>query len=209
MVKWVSYNKIMDYFDSYSVMERKVEQLILGNSLETIFLLEMKDVYTTGSMFVKSDCNTNNLNDIPIIHSNRGGRITYHGPGQRVIYPILNLSLGNRNKDLQLYIKMLELWIINTLYSIGVKGFSIAKKPGVWVKTLNQEDRKIASIGIRVRKWVTYHGIAINIFTDLKKFDCIKPCGDSFKITSLKQLGYNISMCQFDILLKTEFNKVF
>jgi lipoyl(octanoyl) transferase len=208
MPQWISLPGLVDYNKALDLMQKQVEAVIsAGSQNEAIFLLEHSDIYTAGTGDKKP--RLIDKTDIPIIHTGRGGKATYHGPGQRVIYPILNLASEHREKDLKLYIRNLEQWIINTMSAIGVKAYTINDMVGIWVNDSNQP-AKIAAIGIRVRKWVTYHGIAVNISTDLSKFSSIIPCGISkFPVTSLNNLGIEISLSDFDNLLQQEFRKIF
>ena len=196
-----------DYNVTLEMMNQYVDNIIQGSMNETIFLLEHNQVYTAGS--TASETDIINATDIPIIYTQRGGKFTYHGPGQRVIYPLLNLANIKRTKDIKLYVRNLESWIINVLMELGVKAYIINGLVGIWIDSKNGP-AKIAAIGVRVKKWVTYHGIAINISTDLTKFNGIIPCGISnFSVTSLKELGIEISLNEFDQLLKQQFRKFF
>lgn len=206
MIEWITLPGLSSYLGTLHLMENKVEQAIKTGS-ETIYLVEHEDVYTAGTNFKPDELL--NPGNIPVIYTGRGGKFTYHGKGQRVIYPILNLAKENRQKDLKLYISMLEKWIINTLLHIGVKAYTIPGKVGIWVNDQG-ENVKIGAIGVRVKKWVTYHGISVNISTELNKFNGIIACGlDNFKVTSLEKFGIKIAFCQFDKILKTEFERVF
>lgn len=176
-----------------------------GEEPETIWLLEHPDVYTKG--LSGQDKELINPNSIPVVAVGRGGKFTYHGPGQRIIYPILNLN--KRQKDLRLYIQSLEEWVIVTLQELGLKAFRKPGFIGIWT-THNQQDQKIAAIGVRVSKWVTSHGIALNVNPNLSKFRGIIPCGiTNFGVTSLQQLGLEISFNQIDEILQRTFKQVF
>ncbi|RTK92504.1 MAG: lipoyl(octanoyl) transferase LipB [Rickettsiales bacterium] len=204
---WITLPELTDYNQAIEIMNQYVEDIIIGTGPETILLLEHDDVYTAGSSSLESELLNNN--NIPVIYTGRGGKFTYHGQGQRVIYPILDLKNANRVKDIKLYVRNLENWIINTLALINIKAYTIKGMVGIWVGD-SKGPAKIAAIGVRVKKWVTYHGIAINISTDLNKFNGIIPCGiNNFSVTSLEKLGINISFDEFDKLLKQEFRKVF
>ena len=206
MVEWVTLANFSNYLSTLKLMEDQVEQVIKGGP-ETIYLVEHEDIYTAGTNFKAEELL--NPGNIPVIYTGRGGKFTYHGKGQRVIYPILNLAQKNRQRDLKLYINMLEKWIINTLSQLGVKAYTIPGKVGIWVNDQGEKE-KIGEIGIRIKKWVTYHGVAINISTDLHKFNGIIACGlNDFKVTSLEKFGIKINFCQFDKILKTEFERVF
>ena len=164
MVKWITLPGLVDYQDGIKIMEDQL--LRVTNSIEpnTIFLLEHKEVYTAGTShnveeLLKPD-------SFPVIYTGRGGKFTYHGPGQRVIYPIINLNNTDKVKDLKLYITQLEKWIILTLAELDVNAFTIQGKVGIWVKNSRNIESKIGAIGIRVRKWVTYHGVSINLNPD-------------------------------------------
>jgi len=208
MVQFITITNLTNYQDSLVLMEDYVNKVINDATSERVYLVEHLDVYTAGTNYKQKEL-LNNYN-IPVIYTGRGGKFTFHGRGQRVIYPILNLNLPNRTKDLKLYIKMLEEWIINSLKRLGVEGYIIKDKVGIWVKTKDNIPSKIAAIGVRVRKWVTYHGIAVNISTDLNKFNGIIPCGlENSLVTSLNQLGIYIEMSEFDKILEAEFVKVF
>lgn len=204
MVQFVTLPNLSNYQDTLKLMENKVESVIEKSSPEVVYLVEHNSVYTAGTSF-KTDENLS----IPLVYTGRGGKLTYHGEGQRVIYPILDLSSKGRQKDLRLYIRMLEEWIIKSLLYLGVKAFTIDGMVGIWVQD-NGLPAKIASIGVRVKKWVTYHGIAVNISTDLSMFSSIIPCGlPDASTTSLKKLGVNVTLNEFDAIIKEEFVNIF
>lgn len=196
-----------DYLQTLALMEARVSQVINGTEEEIIYLVEHPDVYTAGTSYKIEELLT--PTDIPVIYTGRGGKFTYHGKGQRVIYPILDLSQGNRQKDIKLYVRQLEKWIINTLSYFGIHGYIVPDRVGIWVKE-GESEAKIAAIGVRIKKWVAYHGIAVNIATHLHKYNGIIPCGiKDFPVTSLLKLGVDISLSEFDKALKQEFKKVF
>ncbi|MCC8400156.1 MAG: lipoyl(octanoyl) transferase LipB [Rickettsia endosymbiont of Platyusa sonomae] len=207
MVQFVTLSGLSEYEDTVKLMEDKVASLINKSSKEVVYLVEYKDVYTAGTSF-----KANELlypGDIPVIYTNRGGKFTYHGSGQRVIYPIVDLASEWGQKDLKLYIKLLEEWIINSLLYFGIKAFTINGMVGIWVKE-NGVPAKIASIGVRVRKWIAYHGIAVNISTNLDMFSGIIACGlRDVPVTSLKKLGVDITLEQFDEVIKDKFFEIF
>ncbi len=207
MVQFITLSGLSEYKDTVKLMEDKVTSLIGKSSEETVYLVEYNDIYTAGTSFKASELL--NPRDIPVIYTNRGGKFTYHGTGQRVIYPILDLASEREQRDLKLYIKLLEEWIINSLLCFGIKAFTINGMVGVWVKK-NGIPAKIASIGVRVRKWVTYHGIAINVSTNLDMFSAIIACGlRDISMTSLKNLGINITLDQLDKVIKDKFFEIF
>ena len=193
-----------DYNTAQQAQEDALVKVIAGND-EVLFLNQLEDVYTAGT---SANIETDYFNkDIPLVKTGRGGQITYHGPGQIVAYPILNLN--NRDKDLKKYIENLQVWIINTLEHFNIKAFT-TDDVGVWVET-QTGIKKIAAIGIRVRKWVTFHGIALNVEPDLEKFNGIIPCGiKGHGVTSIKELlGDNISLKEVEDILVEEFNNIF
>lgn len=208
MVKWITLPGLVNYQEGIKIMEDQLVRVINSIEPNTIFLLEHKEVYTAGTSHNREELLKPNL--FPVIYTGRGGKFTYHGPGQRVIYPIINLDVANKDKDLKLYITRLEKWIILALTELGVKAFTIQGKVGIWVKNRQNIESKIGAIGIRVRKWVTYHGIAVNINPNLNNYSGIIPCGiNDFPITSLEEIGINISMTEFDIILKKKFIEIF
>ncbi|MCC8483624.1 MAG: lipoyl(octanoyl) transferase LipB [Rickettsia endosymbiont of Labidopullus appendiculatus] len=206
MVQFVTLSGLSEYEDTVKLMEDKVASLINKSSKEVVYLVEYKDIYTAGTSFKANELL--NPGDIPVIYTNRGGKFTYHGRGQRVIYPIVDLASEWGQKDLKLYIKLLEEWIINSLLYFGIKAFTINGMVGIWVKE-NGVPAKIASIGVRVRKWIAYHGIAVNISTNLDMFSGIIACGlRDVPVTSLKKLGVDITLEQFDEVIKDKFLEI-
>ena len=179
-VKPVDYNKSMEF------LERRVEDILLGKKNELLWILEHNTVYTAGTSSNKDDLINKN---IKIIKTNRGGKHTVHSPGQKIIYFVLNLN--KRGKDVRKLVSKIETCIIEILKEYKVKSCTDKKNIGIWVKKKNNL-MKIAAIGIRVRKWIAYHGFAINVSNDLSKYKNIVPCGVKDKgITSLKEVGVN------------------
>jgi len=208
LVKWITLPGLVDYQEGIKIMEDQLDRVINSMQPDTIFLLEHKEVYTAGTSHNVEELLKPDL--FPVIYTGRGGKFTYHGPGQRIIYPIINLNNTDKVKDLKLYITQLEKWIILTLAELGVHAFTIQGKVGIWVKNSRNIESKIGAIGIRVRKWVTYHGIAVNISPNLDNYSGIIPCGiNDFPITSLEDMGINISITEFDIILKKKFIEIF
>jgi len=207
MPEWITLPGHTEYSRAIKLMEQKLQAVIEGSADEAIFLLEHHDVYTAGTSFNKAELLE--PDKFPVIYTGRGGKFTYHGPGQLIIYPILDLRKQNCTKDIKLYVRNLEKWIINTLAQLNVKAYTIKDMVGIWVE-LNNAPAKIAAIGVRVRKWVTYHGVAVNISTNIENYSGIIPCGiDNFSVTSLNKLGVDISVQEFSSILKEEFNKIF
>lgn len=201
-------NKLVKLKTDYNSAQKKQEESlvdVINNGPEKLFILELDDVYTAGT---SSNIDTDYINKkIPLIATGRGGQITYHGPGQIVAYPIINLN--NREKDLKKYVQNLQLWIINTLGKFNITAFT-TDDVGVWVNTPTGI-KKIAAIGIRVRKWVTFHGIALNVNPDLTKFNGIIPCGiKEYGVTSISEvLNKELSNNDIEKTLIEEFNKIF
>lgn len=177
--------KSVDYHESINILEERVKDVLLGNKSELLWIVEYdKDVYSAGIRAKSSELLNKNIN---LINTNRGGKITYHGPGQKVIYFVLDLN--KRGKDIRKLVKSIENCIINILDEYNIKSKPDRKNVGIWVKE-KDETKKIAAIGIKVKKWIAYHGFSLNIDNDIKKYRNIIPCGlDNKKITNLKSLG--------------------
>ena len=172
--------KPLDYIQSINALENRVNDVLLGKKNELLWILEHNTVYTGGTSSNQKDLINK---EIKIIKTNRGGKYTLHSPGQKVIYFVLNLN--KRKKDIRKLITEVENCIINTLNEYKIMSFSDKKNIGIWVG-----DKKIAAIGIKVKKWIAYHGFSLNVSNDLKKYRNIVPCGIKDKgITSLKELG--------------------
>jgi lipoyl(octanoyl) transferase len=187
-------------------MKEVVDKLSKGEADEQIWFLEHYPVYTGGSSSDISELV--NSNQFPVIQVGRGGKYTYHGPGQRIVYLMLDLKKRNLC-DLKQYVFLLEEIIMKILADIGIQSFRKNEYIGVWVKHGDQ-DKKIAAIGVRVTKWITYHGLAFNINPDLSHYNGIIPCGiQDFGITSLKELNKEITNSEFDNYFKQNFEKVF
>lgn len=210
MVKWKFSNNLISYAEALEYMDAKVQDIYHNNTQEEIWFLEHPDIYTAGVSAKQSDLLDKN---IALINTGRGGQITYHGPNMRIIYAMLNLKSRNLC-DIRQYIKNLEEWVINSLEQVNIKAHTIEGKIGIWVTDSSNKNKqyKIAAIGVRVRKWVTYHGIAINYDPDLNKFKSIIPCGisdDNYSVTSIKNLNKDITKQDLDFILKEEFQKIF
>lgn len=212
-IAWEIAPELVAYGDAVERMEQLANDIALGKETERVWLVEHPPLYTAGTS--ASDAHLLN-DDLPVFKTGRGGEHTYHGPGQRVCYVMLDLN--KRTQDLRLYVATLEQWIINTLDQFNIKGERRENRVGVWVKRPKlpalpdgtpRED-KIAAIGIRVRKWVTFHGIAINVEPELSHYAGIIPCGvEGHGITSLVDLGLPVTMEDLDVTLKQEFEKLF
>jgi lipoyl(octanoyl) transferase len=202
-VKWHFSEELIEYGKAMTEMEQLVSEIIHGNSTETIWVLEHQDVYTAGTSAKQHELLE--ASKFPVYQTGRGGKFTYHGPGQKIIYPFLNLNLDGRKRDVRLYVATLENWVMDILSHFGLKPFTIDDKIGIWLDT-EHGYKKIAAIGIRVKKWVTFHGISINHDPDLKNFEGIVPCGISeYGVTSLKQQGINISKSELNRVIQQKF----
>ena len=178
--------KTVDYNDSMKILERRVKDVFLGKKDELLWILEHKTVYTAGTSSNEKDLIDKNLK---IVKTNRGGKHTLHSPGQKVIYFVLNLN--KRKKDIRILVNKIENCIIDILKEYKIESYADKKNIGIWVKE-NNTSKKIAAIGIRVKKWIAYHGFSLNVSNDLSKYSRIVPCGIKDKgITSLKDMGIN------------------
>lgn len=204
-LEWKNSDHLEPYLEAVSAMEQRVEDIISGKAPELVWLLEHPPLYTAGTSAKESDLLSNNF---PVYQAGRGGQITYHGPGQRVAYIMLDLKKREK-MDIRTFVQNLENWVIATLKEFGVNGVIREGRVGVWVEVGGTE-KKIAAIGIRVRRWVTFHGIAINVEPDLSHYLGIVPCGiRGFGVTSLKDLGVASTMADVDDALKRNFVKFF
>jgi len=176
--------KPIDYLDSIKILEKRVHDVFLGKKDEFLWVLEHNSVYTAGTSANKKDLLDKNL---PVIKTNRGGKYTLHSPGQKVVYFVLNLN--KRERDIRKLISKIENCIIQTLKEYKIKSYNDSKNIGIWVNK-QKKSKKIAAIGIRVKKWVAYHGFSLNVCNDLSKYKGIIPCGIKDRgITSLKDMG--------------------
>ena len=193
--------KPVDYIKSMKILEKRVQDVLLEKKNELLWILEHNTVYTGGINSNEKDLIDKNLQ---IIKTNRGGKYTLHAPGQKVVYFVLNLN--KRRKDIRKLINNIEKCIIEVLKEYKIKSYTDRKNIGIWVKTKNNS-MKIAAIGIRVKRWIAYHGFALNISTDLSKYRGIIPCGIKNKgITSLKDLGISNYNNIDEIIIKKFLN---
>ena len=214
MVEWIISDRLIEYQSAIDWMEVRVNDISAGLAGEAIWLLEHPPLYTAGTSARAADLIEPDR--FPVYATRRGGQYTYHGPGQRVAYVLLDLN--KRGKDVRDFVQKLERWIINTLDQFNVRGETREGRIGVWVerpeKPLlpdgSRAEDKIAALGIRLRKWVSFHGLSINVDPDLSHFDGIVPCGIAqHGVTSLVDLGLPITLQDVDIALQQEFDKVF
>jgi lipoyl(octanoyl) transferase len=205
-VEWKISNSLIKYDLAISEMENRVLNIKNNSIKELVWLLEHKSIYTAGSS--AKDKDLLNKSDIEIRYTGRGGQWTWHGPGQRVVYIILNLK--QRLPDVKAYVNALEELIILSLNDFSVKGVRLLNKPGVWVKNKHKKYDKIAALGVRISSWISWHGISINVNPDLNNYNNIIPCGNlDGGVTSLQSLNKEISMEQLDNSLKKNFLIVF
>ncbi|HEU4837985.1 MAG TPA: lipoyl(octanoyl) transferase LipB [Micavibrio sp.] len=205
-MEWIVSDTPQNYEATVSAMEERVGAIRAGAADDLVWLLEHPPLYTAGTSADPADLLTARF---PVFQTGRGGEYTYHGPGQRVAYVMLDLKKRQQVPDIKKYVCQLEEWMIRSLAHFGIKGERRDGRIGIWVVTPAGE-KKIAAVGVRIRHWVTYHGVAINIHPDLTHFGGIIPCGiQEYGVTSLQDLGKSISMNEFDSVLKQEFEGVF
>lgn len=209
-VEWRTSRKPVPYLEAVAYMEERVARIRAGEAPEEVWLLEHPPLYTAGTSARPEDLLEPGR--LPVFRTGRGGQYTYHGPGQRVAYVMLDLSgrPGAGGADLKAYVRDLEGWLVATLGRFGVRGFCRQGRVGVWVETPGGGEAKIAALGVRVKRWVTLHGVALNVACDLSHFSGIVPCGiRGYGVTSLHALGVPASMDAVDAALKEEFEVVF
>jgi lipoyl(octanoyl) transferase len=209
-VEWQVSHAPVPYLEAVAAMEVRVAAIAAGQAPELVWLLEHPPLYTSGTSGKAHD-----LLDarFPLFATGRGGQLTYHGPGQRVAYVMLDLK--RRRPDVRAYVASLEEWIIRTLDTFGVHGERREDRVGVWVQRPDKgsgcED-KVAALGVRLRRWVSFHGISINVAPDLTHFEAIVPCGvvdPRYGVTSLADLGHPTTMADVDIALRRAFEEMF
>ena len=202
VIEFFNSNELVDYKKSIELMEKRVEGINEDKASELLWFLEHPSIYTAGTSSNDKDLLNENL--FPVFRTNRGGQFTYHGPGQRIAYVMLNVR--DRDYNVKSFIRLLEQWIMNSLMDIGIKSFLIKGKVGIWV---NNEE-KIASLGLRIRKGISFHGISLNINPNLEHFSGIIPCGnENSGITSIEKIGLNIKKKEIDKILISNFKKIF
>ncbi|WP_026481589.1 lipoyl(octanoyl) transferase LipB [Ahrensia sp. 13_GOM-1096m] len=213
-VEWRVADGLTPYDEAVAFMEQRVGEIRDGTAPELVWLVEHPPLYTAGTSAKDEDLV--DANRFPVFATGRGGEHTYHGPGQRVAYVMLDLK--RRRPDVRAFVSALEAWIIGTLDSFNIKGERREDRVGVWVQRPEKKspvagtiaEDKIAAIGIRLRKWVSFHGISINVEPDLSHYDGIVPCGIKVHgVTSLVDLGLPVSMDDLDQALKSEFENQF
>ncbi|QYZ68421.1 lipoyl(octanoyl) transferase LipB [Neotabrizicola shimadae] len=214
MVEWIRSSGLVPYEEAVAFMEARVAAISEGRADEAIWLLEHPPLYTAGTSARAED-----LTDpgrFPVYQTGRGGQYTYHGPGQRVVYVMLDVA--RRGRDVRCFVRYLENWVIAALAEFNVTGEIRPGRVGVWVVRPDRPvsadgspaEEKIAAIGVKLRKWVSFHGISINVEPDLSHFSGIIPCGiRDHGVTSLVDLGLPVSMADLDVALESTFARVF
>ena len=214
MVEWITTDGLTDYRAAEAWMEDRVAAIAEGRASECIWLVEHPPLYTAGTSAKAADLT--DPDRFPVYETKRGGQYTYHGPGQRVAYVLLDV--GKRGRDVRCFVRDLEAWVIDTLDQFNLRGEIRDGRVGVWVQRPEKPrqadgspaEDKIAAIGIRLRKWISFHGISINVEPDLDHFTGIVPCGISdHGVTSLVDLGLPVTMDDLDVVLRDSFTKVF
>jgi lipoyl(octanoyl) transferase len=208
-VEWAVTDGLVGYDDAIAEMEARVAAIAEGSARERVWLLEHPPLYTAGTS--ARDDDLIEPGRLPVFRSGRGGQFTYHGPGQRVAYVMLDLQ--RRRPDVRCYVAALEAWLIGALAAFNLRGERREDRIGVWVRRPDKgalAEDKIAAIGIRVRRWVTFHGVSLNVEPDLAHFSGIVPCGvQGHGVTSLADLGIPASMYEVDGVLRPTFERVF
>jgi lipoyl(octanoyl) transferase len=214
MVEWITTDGLTDYRAAEAWMETRAAGIAAGTAQECIWLVEHPALYTAGTSAKPADLT--DPNRFPVFQTKRGGQYTYHGPGQRVAYVMLDV--GKRGRDVRCFVRDLEAWVIATLDQFNLRGEIRPGRVGVWVQRPEKPrqpdgspaEDKIAAIGIRLRKWISFHGISINVEPDLSHFDGIVPCGiRDHGVTSLVDMGLPVTMDDLDLALRDQFSAVF
>ena len=205
-IHWMGQADPVSYPDALEFMEKRVAAIRADAAPETVWLLEHPPLYTGGTSAAPADLLTPDR--FPVYESGRGGQYTYHGPGQRVGYVMLDLS--KRGKDVRAFVSALESWLIASLVAFGVDGGRREGRIGIWVTRDDGREEKIAALGLRIRHWISFHGVSVNVNPDLSHFGGIVPCGIvEHGVTSLWDLGVTVSMEEIDLVLQRTFNEMF
>lgn len=213
-MEWITSNRLEPYEPAVARMEARADAIARGEADEAIWLLEHPPLYTAGTSARREDLIDPDRFDV--FETRRGGQYTYHGPGQRVAYVMLDLN--RRGRDVRAFVEKLERWVIATLDQFNVQGHIRPGRVGVWVERPEKPPQpdgspaedKIAAIGVRLRKWVSFHGLAINVEPDLSHFGGIVPCGiRQYGVTSLVDLGLPVTLTDVDVALKASFAEIF
>jgi lipoyl(octanoyl) transferase len=201
-IEWRTTPGLTAYPAALAAMEDRAAAILAGRAPELIWLLEHPPLYTAGTSADPAELF--NAQSLPVFEAGRGGRYTYHGPGQRVGYVMLDLN--RRGRDVRRFVHSLEGWVIDALGRVGVKAFRAPERIGIWVEH-NGTEAKLGAIGVRVRRWVTMHGFSVNISPELSHFSGIVPCGIAqYPVTSLDEMGVSDGQEHFDLALKKGLN---
>lgn len=212
--QWITAPGLTEYAPAVAFMEARATAIAAGQAGELVWLVEHPPLYTAGTSAQARDLT--DPDRFPVFQTRRGGQYTYHGPGQRVAYVMLDLNA--RGRDVRAFVRNLEDWVIATLAEFNVTGERRAGRVGVWVTRPDKtplpdgsaREDKIAAIGVRLRKWVSFHGLSINVEPDLGHYDGIVPCGVSdHGVTSLIDLGLPVTMEDVDLALRRQFDRIF
>lgn len=202
-VEWRRAGRPVEYGAAVAAMEARVAAIRAGRARELVWLLEHPPLYTRGTSARPEELL--DAGGLPVFPAGRGGRFTYHGPGQRIAYVMLDLRAPGRRADARRFVRGLEGWIIDALGDLGVRGFRREGAPGVWTATAGGA-AKIAALGVRLRRWVSYHGVSVNVAPDLARYAGIVPCGvRDAGVTSLAALGRPAGMAELDAALRARF----
>jgi lipoyl(octanoyl) transferase len=214
MVEWITSDAPVDYARAVAEMEKRAAAIAAGEAAEAVWLLEHPPLYTAGTSADPADLR--DPDRFPVFETRRGGQYTYHGPGQRVAYVMLDLN--RRGRDVRAYVTRLETWVIAALAEFNLRGEIRPGRVGVWIARPDKpplpdgspREDKIAAIGVRIRRWVSFHGVSINVEPDLSHFEGIVPCGiEGHGVTSLVDLGLPVTMDDIDVALKRTFPVAF
>ena len=200
--EWRVASGLVPYREALAAMEQRNAAIAAGEASELVWLLEHPPVYTAGTSAALDE-----LLDprFEVVEAGRGGRYTYHGPGQRVGYVMLDLS--RRGRDVRRFVHGLEQWVIATLAGFGVESWAVDGRVGIWTRDIDGREAKIGAIGVRVRRWVTMHGFSVNLAPDLAHFSGIVPCGiEEFGVTSLDRLGIALAPDEWDAALQARLD---
>lgn len=204
----IKYSRIsINYIDALNFMENRVSEILQNKNKELIWFLNHDHIYTIGKSGNQNE--VLKKTDVPILKTNRGGKITYHGPGQRIVYFVINLN--KRKKDIRQFVNIIELSAIKVLKKFDIDATTYSDRVGIWINKRTKEiekEKKIGAIGLRIRKWVAYHGLSFNINPDLIYYQNINACGlNNYSATSIKSLGINLTQDEFDRLYLKYFLK--
>ncbi len=206
-IEWQISDTPVDYPDAVAAMEARVAEIRDGRARELAWAVEHPPIYTRGTSAGSAELLEPAR--FPVYETGRGGRYTYHGPGQRVVYVMLDLRGEGRRPDIRCFVRDLENWLIDTVADFGVRAFRRDGRVGVWVAT-DTGEAKIAALGVRVRHWVTFHGVSLNVEPDLRHYRGIVPCGvQEYGVTSLVDLGLPVTMPEVDTRLRANFERTF